>query len=813
MFIKNYDKEAIIENGEEISYSDLLRAVSNYSSFIKKSKAGSRIAIVAENRSDWFYAFLACWNTGTVPVPIDFMSTEDEIAYILQDCKPDYIFITNTTKKVCQKALKKVRKSVKPLNIDTLRLNPDRFTPIPLEGLQPDDTAVIIYTSGTTGSPKGVMLSYDNIMANIESVSCPESLFYKPDTRTMVLLPLHHSFPIMGSFLAPLHVGGTCVFCPSLSGEDIMATLQNYGITLFIGVPRLYDMIIKAIRNKIYAKKITKAVFKTAGFFRSRRLSAILFKSVHEKFGGKIEGFVSGGAALDYQTAKDFTTLGFDVMEGYGMTETAPMISCPRPGKVKIGNVGYPITNTEVKIINDEICCRGRNIMKGYYNRPEETAEVIYDGWLHTGDKGYFDRKGYLHVNGRIKEIIILSNGKNVNPVEIEQKLEKNSDLVKEAAVIEDNDLLAAVIHPDSEYLQNQGILNIEEHIKQEVIDPYNRSASSYKRIKKVILTSTDFPRTRLGKIQRFKLGRTPAPADKKGSRQTGNSKESTIIMDYILKETGRKVKVSDHIEIDVGLDSLDKLSLISFIQTRFNMDADEDTLSKYPTIQAIADYIGIHSGSGVSETEDEGPLELPESRFPHITLRNMLCLPLRFISRIKISGRENIPAGAYIICANHQSAFDWLFVAHSMHKSELRKSYIFAKVKHFKGALRRFLASRSNIILLDVNRDLNSSLDNMQNVVKKGKNLVLFPEGTRSKDGSLLEFKKTFAVLAKEANVPVLPIAIDGAYRVLPKSAFFIRPFRTVRVKYLEPVYPSGRTVEEVVSITRSRIKDAINN
>ncbi|MDA3901079.1 MAG: AMP-binding protein [Spirochaetes bacterium] len=811
MFIKNYDKVAMIENGEEISYSDLLRAVDNYSSYYKKIKPGARIAIVAENRSEWFYAFLACWRIQATPVPIDALSTEEEIAYILQDCKPEYIVFTETTKDICRKSLKKVKKKIKPINIDTIRFNPDKYDPEPLPELNANDTAVIIYTSGTTGNPKGVMLSYDNIMANIESVSCKESLFYTAETRIIVLLPLHHSFPLMGCFLAPLHVGGTCIFCPSLTGEDIMATLQNYGITLFLGVPRLYDMIIKAIRNKINASGASKAVFKIAGLIGSKKLSRVVFKSVQNKFGGHIEGLISGGAALDYHTARDFSTLGFDVMEGYGMTETAPMISCPRPGKVKVGNVGLPITNTEVKIIENEVCCRGRNVMKGYYNRPEETTQVIRDGWLHTGDKGFFDRKGYLHINGRIKEIIILSNGKNVNPVEIEQKLEKNSDIIKEAAVIDDSDLLTAVINPDSEFLQKQGILNIEEYIKQEVIDPYNRSASPYKRIKKIILTSTDFPRTRLGKIQRFKLERTTAPVKASKEKSKSSTKESTILMDYILRETGRKVKVTDHIEIDVGLDSLDKLSLLTFIQAHFNMDANEELLSKYPTIQAIADYISKNRGSGVVEVESSDPGELPKSRFPHITLRNLMCLPLRMLSRITITGQENIPVAPYIMCANHQSAFDWLFIAHSMHKSILRKSYIFAKTKHFKSRLRKGLAARSNIILLDINKDLNTSIEQMQNVLQKGSNLVLFPEGTRSKDGSLLEFKKTFALLAKEINVPVLPIAIDGARHVLPKSALFIRPFKKVGIHYLPPVYPSGKTVEEIVALTQSSIDDSL--
>ena len=298
----------------------------------------------------------------------------------------------------------------------------------------PNDTAVIIYTSGTTGSPKGVMLSYDNLLVNIEAVTTDVNIYTSED-RVMVLLPLHHIFPLMGTMIIPLGVGGTIVLSPSMASEDIMATLQH-GITIIIGVPRLYNLIRKGIRDKINKSGVAKLLFKIAEKKNSLTFSRKIFGSVQRKFGGKIKYMVCGGAALDKEVCKDYLTLGFEILEGFGMTECAPMITFTRPGRVLPGSAGEPLKTNEVKVIDGEIVNRGRNVMQGYYNRPEETAAILKDGWLYTGDLGHLE-DNRIFITGRKKEIIVLSNGKNINPEEIENKIQSMTEVITEIGVFE----------------------------------------------------------------------------------------------------------------------------------------------------------------------------------------------------------------------------------------------------------------------------------------------------------------------------------------------------------------------------------------
>ena len=214
---------------------------------------------------------------------------------------------------------------------------------------------------------------------------------------------------------------------------------------------------------------------------------------------------VSGGAALDKEVAKDYLTLGFEILEGFGMTECAPMITFTRPGRVLPGSAGEPLKTNEVKVIDGEIVNRGRNVMQGYYNRPEETAAILKNGWLYTGDLGHLENNR-IFITGRKKEIIVLSNGKNINPEEIENKIQSMTDVITEIGVFEKQDMLHAVIYPDYQKAKQLGIDNVEEMIKWQVIDKYNQSVTPYKKVMKFSLVKEPLPRTRLLKLKRFLL-------------------------------------------------------------------------------------------------------------------------------------------------------------------------------------------------------------------------------------------------------------------------------------------------------------------
>ncbi|MDD3807985.1 MAG: AMP-binding protein, partial [Candidatus Marinimicrobia bacterium] len=444
--IKIKNKAAIIYKNEKLSYLELLGQIGAVSQKLKIYRP-EKVAIVMENRPEWIYAFYAGWISKSIIVPIDFLSTPEEIRYILEDCEPTVLYYSNKTLENVQEAIKGLKNPPHLLHVDAMGLD-SKSVINPFPEHKPDDVALIIYTSGTTGSPRGVMLTYDNLMANIESVSVGVPI-YREEEAILILLPLHHTFPLMGTLIAPLYTGMTCVFSPSLESTDILTTLQNNYVSMILGVPLFYTLLHKGIMTKINSHKLTKVIFTLAKKIHSPTLSKKIFKKVHEQFGGNIKYLISGGAALDKTIDEDFRALGFEILSGYGMTECGPLITFPHPGKSKPATTGFVTSTLELKITEEgEIIVRGRNVMKGYYENHQATAEVIRDGWLHTGDLGYVDKKGYVHITGRLKEIIVLPNGKNINPEEIEAKLLGISDLVNDVGIYMADNKLQAIVYP-----------------------------------------------------------------------------------------------------------------------------------------------------------------------------------------------------------------------------------------------------------------------------------------------------------------------------------------------------------------------------
>jgi long-chain acyl-CoA synthetase len=462
------------------------------------------VAIYAENSTAWICAYYAALQNNCIAIPIDFLAAADDVAYIIDDCNPELLFISSGMKESFEKINAKTNHKPELIVFENISLDENISES---QWLGPDDddtTAVIIYTSGTTGSPKGVMLSYTNLIENVNAVI--DAKIYIPEREVMIFLPLHHVFPLVGSMLTPFYVGSPVVMVPSMQSSDLMKSFAENQVGVFMGVPRLYELMYRGIKAKIDKSMIARTLLKLVLVSKNRKLGKKLFKKVHESFGGHLQYMIAGGAALNKEVGTFFYALGFDILEGFGMTEAAPMITFPRPGRVKIGSTGEALPSLEVEIRKGEIVAKGPSIMKGYYNRPEETAEVLKDGWLHSGDLGHFDEEGFLYITGRIKEIIVLPNGKNINPVEVEMKLDGFSPAIKEAGVFMQNDMLHAVIFPNLNYLVENGVEDFIQYFRDEIITPFNAEISSYKRIMQFTLVKSELPRTRLSKLQRFKL-------------------------------------------------------------------------------------------------------------------------------------------------------------------------------------------------------------------------------------------------------------------------------------------------------------------
>lgn len=817
--IKDLDTKTAIVYGElEVSYSELKSKISTFSTLYELNESEHAV-IFAENRPEWIYAFYSVWHKNGIVIPVDNLATAEETAYILKDSQPKVIFTSISKLDVIKRAVE-----IAGVAAEVILLDDEKF--MSTKKVKADDqvtfrsddikrTAVIIYTSGTTGSPKGVMLSYENLLTNVRAVS-EHIPIYRPDSVVMMLLPAHHIFPLAGTMVIPLYIGATVAISPTMQSADIMSTLKNNGVTIIIGVPRLYAAIRKGIMDKVNQSAIARVLFALAKKVNSKSFSKKIFKAVHEKMGGHVEYLVSGGAALDKEIGSDYMTLGFEVLEGYGMTEAAPMITFTQPSRVRIGSPGEVMKETKVRIEDGEILASGPNIMKGYYNKPEETAEILKDGWLYTGDLGYIDNDGFLYITGRKKEIIILSNGKNVNPVELEEKLNE-SPYVRECGVFYHDDQLQVMIVPEMSAITDTEHKTLVEFFKWKVIEPFNNTVSAYKKIMGIHTSDDELPRTRLGKLQRYRLASLAMLADlgEDASEDHPQSPEFKIIADYLELEKSRKVHPKHHIEMDLGMDSLDKVSFQAWLMQTFGVDMDPSEMTTFNNIGKLAAFVSDKKirveESKLDWTDiikEKVNLKLPANWF---TGRWMVYLSKAFFYtyfNFRAKGTSNIPDGPVIFVPNHQSYFDGLFVASILRRRRLKNTYFYAKEKHFRQAWLKFFASRNNIIVVDLNKDLKESIQKMAEVLRQNRSLIIFPEGTRTKTGNLGEFKKTFAILSRELNIPVVPVSIKGAYEALPAGAVFPRPWKRVRVEFLEPVYPGSHSYDSLTDQVRSRIE-----
>ena len=814
-FIEKLDKAALIGKNVNLSYKELLNQIVQFTHYLKKASK-KKVVIFSENRAEWIVALFAVWKQEGTVVPVDVFSSREDVAYILKDSNPEVVFCSAEKHEFVMQAAHDAGRKPEILVFENLNLTQTGTQAEPFIITDPERTALILYTSGTTGHPKGVMLSFENILTNLKAVCHDVPIFTSVD-RVMILLPFHHILPLVGSIVAPLYSGGTMVLNTSLAAEDMLATLKQYKVTIMIGVPRLYQLIYKGLKEKINHSPVAKALVKIAGAVNSLKFSRIVFGSVQKKFGGHLKYLVCGGAPVDREVVKLFKTLGFEILEGYGMTETAPMITFTRPGTIVPGIPGQLLPGLSIRFEDNEIVVAGKNIMQGYYNKPEETREVLKDGWLYTGDLGFLDEKGYLHITGRKKEIIVLPNGKNINPDEVEKAIMKQSAFVKEAGVFMKDGILQAILFPDFRKLSEAGISNIDEHFRWKVIDQMNRTITPYKKVLRFHIASYELPKTRIGKLKRFQLPdltveKVYTKADEPKSR------EYQAIKKFLEDETQHTVHPNDHIELDLALDSLGKVGLSAFIETAFGVDVPENSLADFASVAKLAEHLHQKKTrlnfEGISWSQilkEKVHLNLPESWFTHNMFKNLFHLGFQLFMRVKSKGIENLPNQACIIAPNHQSILDGFLVVSLLKRKFIKKTYVYAKEKHFRNPILRFLANRNNIILVDVNKDLKLSIQKLAEVLKKGKNLMIFPEGTRTMTGKLGEFKQTFAILSQELKVPVVPVAINGSYDILPSGSRFPRLFRKVSVEFLTPVYPENHSYESLKNLVYKRLENTL--
>jgi len=813
MRLRDFHKIAFYHDERAVSFGDVIKTVGDYTQLFSIRKK-DRVVIFSENRPEWVYTLFGAWHKGATVVPADFSMPAEDLNYIVNNCKPKMLFTSEKGKALVTKALRGISPKPKVIVFEKMKV------PVPKKAIdlekfperKKDETALIIYTSGTTGNPKGVMLSFDNLQANIESIDAKKMIQHEDVILNM--LPFHHILPLQGNILMPFALGCTTIFLKSLEKEDIFRTLQKYKATMLIAVPRIYELFHNGIMTKLNQKAIARLLFKIAKAINSLGFSRKIFKKVHDTFGGRITTCVSGGAKLDEEVARNLWTLGFRMVEGYGTSETAPMITFNPNELIKLGSVGQAITNNVIKIQDGEIIVKGRNVMQGYYKNATATNKVLKKGWYHTGDTGYFDKDNYLYISGRKDEMIVLPNGKNINPENIESSILGMTHMIKEIGVLQNNGQLVAIINPDFTALRTENIVQALEEIRDKVIEKYNSTVANYKKIFQVRVTKEDFPRTRLGKLKRFLLPDfVKKEAKAKKPVKEPDFQEYKLLKDFMERLKGDKVLHFSHLEYDVGMDSLDKVELQAYVERTFGFTITETLLHKHHTLSKLAELVRSEK-TGINKEDvswgtimkEDVPFTFSDkpARFPFMK-RLRKYFAKRFT--LEINGLKNLPDKPCIIAPNHESYLDVLMINSVLPEKFLYNTYYWVKDSPIMPRFVKLMTSGRNMIILNLEKDLKGSLQKSGAILKGGRNLVIFPEGSRTLDGSLGSFKKAFAIISRELNIPIVPVAIKGAFKAMPKGKKIPRK-EHIRLSFLKPIKPGKISYQQLADKVRTAVE-----
>jgi len=530
------DKTALqMRRGESfyrVSYRQLKESADRLSAGLANRGVhpGDRVAILGENRPEWVEGYMAVVGMGAVAVPLDSQLKAQEIRHILTDSEAKAMIVSEDYSDTAVEAVAGLHALEHVVSMNDLASAYGSPEPKTLKRqVQLDDLAAIIYTSGTTGSSKGVMLTHANIMSDVDASY--QTFRYGHEDTFISVLPLHHTFEATCGMLVPLYAGCTITYARSLKPKEIIADIRDTKCTIMVGVPLLFEKIylgiLRGVREKDWLTRVAFAasngVVKSIKTVTGRRAGGKVFRSLREKAGmSSLRLMVSGGAALNVEIAKGFETLGFELVQGYGLTETSPVLTTNFVDKPSHSSVGAAIPGVELKIIDPdasgvgEIAAKGPNLMRGYYKNPGATQAVMKDGWFLTGDLGYIDARGCLFITGRAKNVIISAAGKNIYPEEVEAQLLK-SHFISEVLVVGEmnaqtnREEVHAIIYPASEafdeYAEKHKVKVDEAAVERVLKDEVRHQCShlaDYKRVKHFSVREEEFPKTTTKKIKRY---------------------------------------------------------------------------------------------------------------------------------------------------------------------------------------------------------------------------------------------------------------------------------------------------------------------
>ncbi len=873
-----------------LTYDDLQRRVEETAARLHTLHIhkGDRVLLYADNQPEWGVAYLAAATLGAVVVPADRQLRECDVLGMARYVGAKAILTSESALGSFREETRRAAGSLLFLNINAgcqpfeggagappATAAPPRVHHASLVG--PDDLASVVFTTGVSGGePRAVMLTHRNFVSNVMGVV--QLLPPRASDNFISVLPLHHTLEFTGGFLVPLYVGATVTYCEALRSRVILDTMRETGATTLIGVPRVFQILHDAIRRQVAhggrrarlwfdaMKVVSKAVRAVTGRDVGRRL----FRRAHEQLGGKLRAFVCGGAALAPQVFDHFTAMGFELCEGYGLTETAPIVTANPLGAAKKGSVGIPLPGVEVDVVAKdergvgEVVVRGPNVTAGYLDNPDATAHAVRDGWLHTGDLGYLDKERYLFLTGRIKELIVTPAGKNVYPDEVEHLYSGLPQVAQLCVVgVYDDEVYGETIHgvvvPDRD--GRHAGATFEERVRRAVQDR-SRGLPTYQRLQRVhvvddelpksVMGVVDRPRVRQQLLERLRSPRPTSPATPENGAHAparaaaANGVHPEAALDEAIRAVvarlsgvpGARIAAASDLEADLHLDSLSKVELLLALETYFHLPLPESLMPSLHTFGDVAEAVRRRvdadavalAGPPEAAAPQWGKVLAPKGvvddsawlrtgllkRAARLVTRAAMRLYGRAWFGLEVRGRENLPEGGFVVASNHCSHLDTGAVVTAFGGRGHELFIMGARDYFFDRPLKGwFFHTFLNVIPFDRAEKVIEGLRLARAVLVSGRPVLIYPEGRRSVSGELHGFKPGIGLLGVELGVPVVPCLVEGTYASLPKGKFWPRRSR-LRVTFGKPVtmaeYRARCADMERVALYR-RIADDVRN
>jgi long-chain acyl-CoA synthetase len=767
---------------------------------------GDRVILWGPNSSWWGIAYWGIIMRGAVAVPVDFMSDRT---------RAESIRSLTESKVVIQSRFKPERLTAG----DSILLEDLQFL---LEDLQPigetahpapDDMAQLIYTSGTTGNPKGVILTHKNLVSNMLQINRQVPIITSRFSF-LSLLPLSHMFEQMGGFFTPFYRGASVIYLRTLKPSAIMEALSEEDIYVIMSVPRLQQLLKTTIEREL-AEKHLSGVFSSLSALAvqlPKQMRRLLFYPVQKKFGANFTVFVSGGAPLSPEVFNFWDSMGFTVLEGYGLTETSPVLCVNTMERQVAGSVGPPLPGVKLRIEGKEVLARGDNVFPGYYRNEQATREAFTeDGWFRTGDIGEIGPDGWLSIKGREKELIVTGAGVNVYPDELEAVLNKIPG-VKESCVI-------GMEKGGGEEVHAVLLLDGSNAKPDQIVGEANKSLDAMQQITGyTVWNEPEFPKTTTLKIKKFVV----KEEIKKGATgEAGASKDALI--NLIAKVTGSNpsgIKEESYLVADLGLTSIGRLELVNFLEQEYRLDIEDSQIGPQTKVldlrQIIAKREKVRSSDHCRFWTNSAPIRALR------TISDALLLyPLfRTFVTPEVRGAEHLGKlnGPVVFVANHLSYFDQPSLMFALPREIRYRTATAAWEEFFFGdyhgldLIWRRLSYQLGTLLLNLfplpqKRGFSGALKFMGKLTDNGINTLIFPEGEHSRDGKMHEFQLGLGVIVKELGIPVVPVRIEGTRLVLaPDSS---TPKRgKVTVTFGEPLHFRFEEPAEIVKIAQQAVE-----